>query len=135
MATAKLTITLRAEQLRAIRELVKAGEAASVSGFVQHAVQVALFDAAGWKEMLDEALHRTGGPLTKKERAWADRILAPARPKPARRLRRRGPYIGDAPLARACTSTAATRAVTNLLARTSPTPTSWSVHSETAKPW
>jgi hypothetical protein len=29
--------------------------------------------------MLDEALQQTGGPLTKKEREWADTILSPAR--------------------------------------------------------
>jgi hypothetical protein len=42
---------------------------------VNHAVGVALFDAAGWREMLQEALQQTGGPLTKKERAWADTLL------------------------------------------------------------
>ncbi|HWF08444.1 MAG TPA: hypothetical protein VG297_08265 [Bryobacteraceae bacterium] len=77
MATAKITITLPLEQLDEIRSLVAAGQAASISGFVQHAVGVALFDAAGWREMLGEALRQTGGPLTKKERAWADTILDP----------------------------------------------------------
>ena len=28
----------------------------------------ALHDAAGWKEMLDEVVQRTGGPLTTRER-------------------------------------------------------------------
>src|SRR6185437_9527745 len=41
MATTKVTITLQDEQLEEIRALVNAGEAASVSGFVQHAVTVA----------------------------------------------------------------------------------------------
>jgi len=77
MATTKITITLPDDQLAGIRELVAAGQSASVSGFVQHAVQVALFDAAGWREMLKDALEQTGGPLTKKERAWADALLAP----------------------------------------------------------
>ena len=75
MATAKLTITLPDEQLNAIRELVTARKAASISGFVQHAVGIALSDAAGWRMMLDDALQQTGGPLTDEEKAWADSIL------------------------------------------------------------
>ena len=52
MATTKVTVTLQDDQLQKIRALVAAGQAGSVSGFVQHAVTVALFDAAGWNEML-----------------------------------------------------------------------------------
>ena len=77
MATTKITITLPDEQINEIRSLVEAGEAANVSAFVKHAVGVALSDAAGWREMLDDALQQTGGPLTAKERKWADAILAP----------------------------------------------------------
>jgi Arc/MetJ-type ribon-helix-helix transcriptional regulator len=77
MATKKITITLPDSQLEEIRALVTAGGAANVSAFVQHAVGVALFDAAGWKEMLEDALRQTGGPLSQKERAWADTILSP----------------------------------------------------------
>jgi Arc/MetJ-type ribon-helix-helix transcriptional regulator len=66
MATSKITITLHDDQIQEIRALVAAGRAASVSAFVQHAVGVALSDAAGWKEMLEAALQQTGGPLTKK---------------------------------------------------------------------
>ena len=77
MATTKITITLEDKQLDEIRALVAAGTAASVSAFVKHAVGVALFDAAGWREMLEDALRQTGGPLMKKERAWADAILSP----------------------------------------------------------
>lgn len=75
MATTKITVTLRTEQVKEIRALVAAGEAANVSAFVQHAVGVALYDAAGWRELLDEAMEQTGGPLTKKERVWADALL------------------------------------------------------------
>jgi hypothetical protein len=46
-----------------------------VSGFVQHAVAVALDDVAGWGAMLAEALSETGGALSDEERAWADDIL------------------------------------------------------------
>jgi Arc/MetJ-type ribon-helix-helix transcriptional regulator len=77
MATAKITITLQDDQIEEIRALVAAGGASSISAFVKHAVGVALYDAAGWKEMLSDALQQTGGPLTKKERAWADALLAP----------------------------------------------------------
>jgi hypothetical protein len=76
MATRKITITLRDDQLKEVQALVRAGEAASISGFAQHAVGVALSDAAGWKEMLADALQKTGGPLTQKERVWADALLS-----------------------------------------------------------
>lgn len=79
MASGKITITLPADQLKEVRAHVAAGNAASVSAFVKHAVGIALHDAAGWREMLAEALQQTGGPLTEKERAWADGILAPQR--------------------------------------------------------
>jgi Arc/MetJ-type ribon-helix-helix transcriptional regulator len=75
MAAQKVTITLPEEQVVAIRQLVSAGKAASVSGFVQHAVAVALEDVAGWGVILAEALAQTGGDLTVEERQWADRIL------------------------------------------------------------
>lgn len=86
MATTKITVTLPDQQLRDIRALVASGQSGSVSAFVKHAVDIALFDAAGWKEMLAEALQQTGGPVSGKERRWADSILSPGRPK--RRSRR-----------------------------------------------
>ncbi len=79
MATRKVTVTLEESQLDAIRKLVDAGSAASVSGFVQHAVSVALDDVAGWGALLAEALRETGGPLTDGERAWADELLGTRR--------------------------------------------------------
>ena len=81
LATQKITITLRDDQIKEIHDLVAARRAASISGFVQHAVAVALSDAAGWMEMLQDALEQTGGPLTRKERAWADSILKPRQEK------------------------------------------------------
>lgn len=75
MATKKVTITLDEAQVEQIRSLVQAHAAPSVSGFVQHAVAVALDDVAGWGAMLAEALRETGGALTDDERAWADGIL------------------------------------------------------------
>jgi Arc/MetJ-type ribon-helix-helix transcriptional regulator len=75
MATKKITITLDEAQVDQIRSLVQARTAASVSGFVQHAVSAALDDVAGWGAMLAEALRETGGALSADERAWADDIL------------------------------------------------------------
>jgi Arc/MetJ-type ribon-helix-helix transcriptional regulator len=86
MATTKVTITLADEQLNAIRELVQAGKAQSVSGFVQHAVAVSLAGVAGWGVLLGRALEDTGGPLSAEERAWADAILRPR--SKARRARK-----------------------------------------------
>lgn len=79
MATTKITVTLDEKQVEEIRALVAAGQAPNISAFLQHAVRLALSDAAGWRELLDEAMNQTGGPLTKKERAWADRILGAPR--------------------------------------------------------
>jgi Arc/MetJ-type ribon-helix-helix transcriptional regulator len=75
MASKKLTITLDEEHVEQIRNLVSTGRAASVSGFVQHAVGVALDDVAGWGAMLAQALAETGGPMSADERAWADEAL------------------------------------------------------------
>lgn len=87
MATVKATITLDEEDLKKIRALVAAGKAASISGFVQHAVATALHDVAGWGAILSGALEQTGGPLTKGERAWADGILGGTDVKQARKRR------------------------------------------------
>lgn len=75
MATRKVTITLDEDQLDRVRSLVAAGKAPSVSGFVQHAVGVALDDVAGWGTLLAEALDATGGALSADEQEWADEIL------------------------------------------------------------
>jgi Arc/MetJ-type ribon-helix-helix transcriptional regulator len=79
MATRKVTVTLDEMQVEQIRKLVDAGSATSVSGFVQHAVGVALDDVAGWGALLAEALRATGGPLSDDERAWADELLGTRR--------------------------------------------------------
>lgn len=59
--TRKVTVTLPVATLDEVRRLVEAGQATSVSGFVQHAVALALDDVAGWSLMLREALADTGG--------------------------------------------------------------------------
>lgn len=80
MATRKLTITLEEDQLERVRALVAEGGASSVSGFVQHAVCVALDDVAGWGAMLAAALAETGGELSRQEQRWADEVLGTKKP-------------------------------------------------------
>jgi Arc/MetJ-type ribon-helix-helix transcriptional regulator len=75
MATKKVTVTLEEGQLDRIRALVSAGTTSSVSGFVQHAVGIALDDVAGWGAMLADALRDSGGEPTREERSWADEVL------------------------------------------------------------
>jgi Arc/MetJ-type ribon-helix-helix transcriptional regulator len=71
----KVTVTLPADAVESIRDLVASGKADSVSGFVQHAVQVSLDDITGWGAMLAQALRETGGDLTPEERTWASDVL------------------------------------------------------------
>lgn len=73
--TQKVTVTLPIDAVEAIRHLVADGRADSVSGFVQHAVSVALDDIAGWATLLAQSLAETGGPMTSEERSWADGVL------------------------------------------------------------
>jgi Arc/MetJ-type ribon-helix-helix transcriptional regulator len=74
-ASQKVTITLPVVTIDRVRRLVEAGQTPSISGFVQHAVGVALDDVAGWDSALSEALVSTGGELSAQERAWADSVL------------------------------------------------------------
>jgi len=83
MAARKLTITLPEEQLERVRTLVAERTARSVSGFVQHAVGVALDDVAGWDAILAVALAETVGELSRQERRWADDVLGTKRPAKA----------------------------------------------------
>jgi len=75
MATKKITVTLDEGDVDRIRALVESGTTPTMSGFVQHAVGVALDDVAGWGALLAEALRETGGPLSDEERNWGDEIL------------------------------------------------------------
>jgi Arc/MetJ-type ribon-helix-helix transcriptional regulator len=75
MATTKVTITLDEADVQRVREVVAAGKAANVSGFVQRAVKVAFDAEAELGAMLAGALEQTGGPLTGDERAWADAVI------------------------------------------------------------
>ena len=70
-----MTVTIDEDQLERIRAHIEAGAASNVSGFVQHAVGVALDDVAGWGEMLTGARRDSGGELSRHERRWADEVL------------------------------------------------------------
>jgi Arc/MetJ-type ribon-helix-helix transcriptional regulator len=74
--TQKVTVTLPTSDVAAIRALVDANKADTVSGFVQHAVKLSLEEAAGTEAWITQWLEETGGPLTIEEIAWADRILS-----------------------------------------------------------
>ena len=87
MATVKITITLPDSQIEEIRKRVAVRESASVSGFVQQAVQRSLQNTAEFSAMVDQGLGQTGGPLTAKERAWAKKMLAPRQKPRGRRTR------------------------------------------------
>ncbi|MBA3741878.1 ribbon-helix-helix domain-containing protein [Sporichthya sp.] len=71
----KVTVTLRAEQLAEIRDLVDRGQAPNVAEFVQHAIKLALAEDAAWGSMIAQALLENGGPITPEERAWAQAVL------------------------------------------------------------
>ena len=88
MATTKFTITLDDEQFEELKQLVAAGQAASVSGFVRTAVATALNDAAGCRQMLASALADTGGAMTAAERKWADGVLGHRKTRTKRRARK-----------------------------------------------
>lgn len=76
MATVKITITLPDSQIEEIRRRVTKRESASVSGFIQQAVQRSLRNTAEFSAMVDQGLLETGGPLTPEERAWAKKMLS-----------------------------------------------------------
>ncbi len=80
MATKKVTITLDESALERVRQLVERGQASSISGFVQHAVGVALDDVDGWAALLATALEETGGPATLDEQTWVDDVLGTPSP-------------------------------------------------------
>ncbi len=71
MTMERVTVTIEQADLAAIRELVAEGHADTVSGFIQHAVSLALSDEHLFARELAEMLEATGGPLTETESQWA----------------------------------------------------------------
>lgn len=70
----KVAVTLDPNLVRAARQAVAQGRAASVSGYVEEALR-ARAESDDLASMLEEMLVETGGPPTAEERAWADRVL------------------------------------------------------------
>ena len=71
---AKIAVSLPADLVQAAKSAVRSGRAPNVSAYVADALgeKVVLDDL---KSLLDEMLAETGGPLTRAERATADRML------------------------------------------------------------
>ena len=70
----KIAVSLPPHLVKAARKAVRAGRAPNVSAYVADALtEKAKLDDLS--ELLDEMLAETGGPLTKAERDWADRVL------------------------------------------------------------
>lgn len=74
MTSTKIAVSLPSELVAQAQRAVAEGRAASVSGYVAHALeeQAKLDDLAS---LLDEMLADTGGPLTTSEKRAADRAL------------------------------------------------------------
>jgi len=73
---AKVAITLSADLLNDVRAQVEAGQARSVSAFIEHAVQAQLAAQADFDVVVAEILAATGGPATRAERAAAKQLLS-----------------------------------------------------------
>lgn len=74
MTAAKIAISLPEPLVAHVRKEVRRGRASSVSAYVAHAVaQQAENDDL--TAMLDALLLASGGPMTRRERAWADGAL------------------------------------------------------------
>ena len=81
----KITVTLPRTQVAAIRSRVAARKSASISGFIQDAVERSLDAETEFRALIEDVLQDTGGPSTAKERAWAQQALAPRRHRAKRK--------------------------------------------------
>ncbi len=89
MATRKVTVTLDEAQVDAIPRLVESGSAASISGFVQHTVSIALDDVAGWGRCSPRRCEAQADPSPRTSvpgptRRWATGFARWARQRDAR---------------------------------------------------
>jgi len=75
MTVAKIAISLPELLVAHVRKEVRRGRAASVSAYVANAVAKQA-ENDDLDAMLDAMLVASGGPMTRRERAWADRVLA-----------------------------------------------------------
>jgi hypothetical protein len=72
---AKIAISIRQDLLDEVLAGVERGASASVSAFIEQAIEHQLGARAEFLQMMDDALAETGGPMTDEEIAWADRVL------------------------------------------------------------
>ena len=72
---AKIAISLREDLVARIRARVERGDAESVSGYIQHAIEDQMRAEVEFDEMIAESLEESGGPPTDEELAWAARVF------------------------------------------------------------
>jgi Arc/MetJ family transcription regulator len=73
MTKAKIAVTIDEELLAEARQRVGRGDAASLSAYIEDAVRTRV-ESGSLRELLDEMLEESGGPMTDEERAEFDRI-------------------------------------------------------------
>jgi post-segregation antitoxin (ccd killing protein) len=71
----KIAITIDADLIEQVRSRVRAGHAANVSAYIQHAINGQLAAEADFDTLLGETLAASGGPPTAAERMAARRLL------------------------------------------------------------
>ena len=71
----RITITVDPLVTEAVRGIVEAGGASSVSAFFEQAALLVLDADLAFERMIDAGLAATGGPLTPAEVEAADRLL------------------------------------------------------------
>jgi len=74
----KIAISLPLRAAETARTAVRRGKAPSVSAYVAAAIDEKA-KRESWRDLMDEMLAATGGPMTAAERRWADRVLELAR--------------------------------------------------------
>ena len=84
----KLAISLPSRAAENVRRAVKAGKAPSVSAYIAQAVEDKS-KADSFELFMKDMLEASGGPMTKAESDWADRMLGFKPRKRTRRRRRR----------------------------------------------
>jgi len=74
MTALKIAVSLPEPLVEHVRKQVRQGRAASVSAYVAEALAQKA-DSDDLAAMLEEQLAASGGPISRTERAWADRAL------------------------------------------------------------
>lgn len=78
MTKPKVAVTMDRHVLDAVKAKVAAGEATSVSAYVEDAVRESLSAEEQWQAMYAEVMDATGGPPTREELEQIDRELGDA---------------------------------------------------------